>query len=81
MMEELLQQANHHKATVSVNEVQPYTMQRLNEVTDEDIISIEDTYRETNAMVGNQLQNDSSLPIGNKSMTIIQEEEGEYEES
>jgi hypothetical protein len=51
------------------------------------MISIEDTYKETNALVGSQLtnsegpDNDSSLPIGNKSMTIIQEEEGEYEES
>ncbi|TNV83484.1 hypothetical protein FGO68_gene14749 [Halteria grandinella] len=82
MMEELLQQANH-KATVSVSEVNPYNPNNnFRDNTEEEIISIEDTYRETNAMVGeNQLGNDSSLPIGNKSMTIIQEEDGEYEES
>ncbi len=70
------------------------------DITEDEIISIEDTYRETSALgsgrgANRELQNadlqfeniqginedESSMPIENKSMTIIQEEDGEYEES
>jgi hypothetical protein len=62
-----------------------------NDITEEEIISIEDTYRETAAagLVGsynefsnqNNDQESGSQPYANKSMTVIHEEDGEYEES
>lgn len=77
LVEELLQQTGH-RATVSMNEVLPAT--RLPEV--EEVISIEDTYRETAAALNADFNESSSLlPGDNKSMTIIQEDEGEYEDS
>ena len=78
-------QQNRH-ATISVNDVcnnvdcyKPVTLGREEEEEEEEskdeIISIEDTYRETAAVIGA----DDRIP--NKSMTIIQEENSEYEES
>ena len=64
------------------------------DITEEEIISIEDTYRETAAagLIGSYNeyrdgkhdlndQDSGSQPYGTKSMTVIQEEDGEYEES
>jgi len=49
---------------------------------EEAIISIEDTYRETAAALNADFNESSSLlPGENKSMTIIQEDDGEYEDS
>lgn len=47
MMEELLQQANH-RATVSVTEIEPVNVRREQDMSEDEIISIEDTYRESN---------------------------------
>ena len=63
-----------------------------NDITQEEIISIEDTYRETAAagLIGsyneyreskNNEHDSGSQPYGTKSMTIIHEDDGEYEES
>ncbi len=58
----------------------PVTLGREEEEEEEEeskdeIISIEDTYRETAAVIG------GGDRVPNKSMTIIQEENSEYEES
>ena len=63
-----------------------------NDITEEEIISIEDTYRETAAAglrgsyneyrdTQNKDHDSGSQPYGTKSMTIIHEDDGEYEES
>ena len=63
-----------------------------NDISEEELISIEDTYRETAGagLIGsyneykeskNNDYDSGSQPYGTKSMTIIQEDEGEYEES
>jgi len=78
LVEELLHQTEaQHRATVSMNEVLPGARG-----PEEELISIEETYRETAAALHGDFNESSSLlPGGNKSMTIIQEDEGEYEDS
>ena len=52
------------------------------DLTDDEIISIEDTYKETN--VGGKREEEEEakgMHCGNKSMTIIEEDEDEYEDS
>ena len=54
----------------------------LTDMSGEELISIEDTYRETASACRKSLEESEAVPVvarGNKSMTIIEEEE--YEES
>ena len=52
-------------------------------MTDDEIISIEDTYKETNAMSSKKESSieEGCMNIRNKSMTIIEEDDDESEES